>query len=379
MCKCSQENNCSCTKRNVWDKWRLICGIANHSARARARQKDRIQRGKEAQASLGQEGNALYGIFKTPTSLSASLAASTVPWALTNQQMPSAGCRGDRRPLRDGFTNVLSAVSGSSQLPLISQVDGQRVTSSSASIINVEKSRTGNVSYPHRVYTVPGTPVNPTSGSAIPEHGVPGLRNASPSNLFPGESRTIDTGVGKLRKELLTEKSSKVDVRREDTIPSSVTAALQSSSMTSQALRQLLPPLAPGSSFQFGSSGLPNLRAPPLLFEGTRRLFNHSGSATQTQPMNSEPTTQILPQDGGDKGSRALRRGSEEHTNETTGKATRRDPDLQGSLSQLDHAPLCYGRDTYSSGVSVWLSSTQEILKVVYMLFSCFFQVVTRG
>lgn len=278
--------------------------------------------------------------------------------------MPSAGSRGDRRLLRDAFTNVSSAVSGSSQLPLISQVDGQRVTSSSASIINVEKSRTGNVSYPHRVYTVPGTPVNPTPGSATAEHSVPGLRNTGPSNLIPSEPRTIDTGMGKLRKDLSTERTSKVDARRENTTPSSVTAALQSSLMTSQALRQLLPPLAPGSSFQFGSSGLPNLRAPPLLFEGSRRPFNHSGSAAQTQSMNSEPTTQILPQDSGDKGSRALRRGSEEHMNETTGKVTRRDPDLQGSLAQLDNASLPYNRDTYSSGVSVWLSSltsTQEI------------------
>lgn len=112
----------------------------------------------------------------------------------------------------------------------------------------MEQSRNGNVSYPHRVYTVPGTPVGPAG-----EQSLVGSKHLFPSSLLSREQ--IDPDLSILRKQL--DRSSQ-------------------SSFSSQAIRQLLSPAIPGSSGQYGSVGHSTIR--PLLFDSEERVFGNLGN-----------------------------------------------------------------------------------------------------
>lgn len=302
----------------------------NCRVRLRARQKDRILRGKEAQASLAQDGRAPGGTFRSP---------AVTPWSATSQQVSVAGARGEWRPRI--FSSLSKGSSGSPGTSQSSVMTSQVVASSRTFVIDVERNRKGNVSYPHRVYTVPGTPVT-TTPSGTGEQGVTIAKDIVHVEPAPKDSETPASEASRYRGEITLE-GSKVGSRGEMMNPPSVAVSLQAS-LGSQTLRQLMPTLPQGSTFQFGSSGHQNLRPPPLLFESGGRSFSLSGDASQEEAPKVNPLSRPPAQDGGLSEFLELRKGPEERIIQGSGK---------GILQQPEYPQRSYGRESHSTGVRV--------------------------
>ena len=197
------------------------------------------------------------------------------------------------------------------------------------------------MSYPHRVYTVPGTPVTtPPSGTG--EQGVTIAKDIVRVEPAPKESETSASEASRYRGEITLE-GSIVGSRREMMNPPSVATSLQAS-LGSQTLRQLMPTLPQGSTFQFGSSGHQNLRPPPLLFESGGKSFSLSGDASQGEAPKVNPPSRPPAQEGGLSEFLALRKGAEERTIHGSGK---------GTLQQPDCPQRSYARESQSAGVLV--------------------------
>ena len=141
------------------------------------------------------------------------------------------------RPNLQGVHSNGSAKSSATQIPITIDLEDSPRTTPSINIINVEQSRNGNVSYPHRVYTVPGTPVGLAG-----EQSLASSKHLLTSSLLSREQ--IDPDLSLLRKQL--DRGAQ-------------------SSLSSQGIRQLLSPAIPGSSGAYGSVVHSNVR--PLLFE----------------------------------------------------------------------------------------------------------------
>ncbi|XP_024393478.1 protein CHROMATIN REMODELING 4 isoform X4 [Physcomitrium patens] len=198
----------------------------------------------DTQSSFADEGKPVSGSFKTPAS------SSSNPLTTSFSQIAAHETE-ERSPTFQGTHRSSSAKVNTIQTPITIDLEDTPRTMPSISIINVEQSRNGNVSYPHRVYTVPGTPVR-----AAGEQSLVSSKHHVPSPLLSSEQ--IDPDLSTLRKQL-------------DKGPQS--------SLSSQAIRQLLSPAIQGSSGQYGSAGHSNIRS--LVFDGV------SGSRVP-QPVSEE-------------------------------------------------------------------------------------------
>lgn len=202
-----------------------------YSGKVRADDQD-SNLGNVTQLSLAHEGKSVGGSFNTPAST--SLNPPTVSFS---QVAINDGHTEEWTPNLQGVHSNGTAKSGPAQIPITIDLEEAPRTTPSINIINVEESRNGNVSYPHRVYTVPGTPVGP-----VVEELLASSKHLVPSSLLSREQ--IDPDLSMLRKQL--DRGSQ-------------------SSLSSQAIRQLLSPAIQGSSGQYGSVGHSNIR--PLLFD----------------------------------------------------------------------------------------------------------------
>jgi hypothetical protein len=253
--------------------------------------------GNNTQSSrLAHEGRSARSSAPNP------LGASQV---VTSQQIP---IEGDTSKWKPHFSDGTSVIPQSSGLG-----DSQRMKI----IINVEQSRDRNVSYPHRVYTVPGIPVSSLTG---------GEQLLAISKSFGSSSLSrehTDVDLSALRKQFAAEQGSKTG------------------GGSSPAIRQLLPPALPGSRV-FGSgggAGLVHLR-PRLPFEGVGRSFGAS-----------EPASRAFPPDVAVTGSRMHRPGSEERIFDNR----RLDGELQGlagtALPQPELLQRAYPKDGQNSAL----------------------------
>ncbi|KAG0562176.1 hypothetical protein KC19_9G124000 [Ceratodon purpureus] len=196
--------------------------------------------GDDTQLSLAHEGKPVGGSFKTPASTSSNPLSASVSQVATRTE--------ERKPYLQGVHSNGSAKSSATQVPITIDLEDAPRTAPSIHIINVEQSRNGNVSYPHRVYTVPGTPVGPAGEKSLVSSKLP-----VPSSLLSREQ--IDPELSILRKQL--DRSSQ-------------------SGLNSQAIRQLLSPAIQGSSGQYGSVGHTTIRPP--LFDSEERVFGNLGN-----------------------------------------------------------------------------------------------------
>lgn len=238
--------------------------------------------GDGTQLSLAHEEKPGSGSFKTPASTSSNPLAASLSQVATHD-----GHTKERRPKLEGVNSNGSAKSSATQIPITIDLEDAPRTTPSINIINVEQSRNGNVSYPHRVYTVPGTPVG-LAGEQL----LASSKHLVSSPLLSREQ--IDPDLSILRKQL--DRGSQ-------------------SSLSSQAMRQLLSPAIQGSSGQYGSVGHSNIR--PLPFDGV-------------------------------SGSRVPHAGSEERVFGNLGNK-RHDPELQGL--QPDLLQRAYARETQNSAM----------------------------
>lgn len=246
------------------------------------------------------EGKLASASLKTSASSVSNPPASSQ--VASSQQLSHDGDTGKWRPHFHGDGSAISSIG----MPHTTGLgDSQRMTSVNY-VINVEQSRDGNVSYPHRVYTVPGTPVSSLTGG---EQLLAMSKSLSSSSL---SREQIDVDLSALRKQFAAEQSSKTSLA------------------SSQAIRQLLPPTIPGSRVFGATAGLVNLR-PRLPFEGV-------GGRSYGQTGVSEPASRLFPPDVAVIGSRVHRSGSEERIFDSTG-IRRHDAELQGLLSSQAALP----------------------------------------
>jgi hypothetical protein len=300
-------------------------------ARLRARQKDRLLRSRETQAQLAQDEKGTEGSYEPEKS--PALDLDTRPAAGQISLADASG--GPMLPSKEFSTGGRSGLHTSTELSVSTNESKWQ-----AVVINVERSRKGNVSYPQRVYTVPGIPVSHLP--SIP--GKRGLPFPKTYDLAQPLSRELETAASETGRLLGTnhrddtvilERVSEQDFRQEFRRPPSVSATLQAS------LRQLLPQ---SSRFPFGSSQQ-TLRPPPLLFESSGRSFGQSGVAAQSQAALIHLASHEVSPSG-------LPRPVAEEKLHGPGEVLGGLPEFHG-LGSLEYQQRSFGRHPHSTGLSV--------------------------
>lgn len=219
--------------------------------------------GDDFQLNPANDGKPLNTTFKAPASASPNPLASSFFEVATHDDHPEkwkSNCHDD---LLDG-----SAKSSAAQVPVTIDLEDKSRTMPSIYIINVEQSRNGNVSYPYRVYTVPGTPVGP-AGEQLPSTS----KYLVPFSLLSKEQ--IDPDLSILRKRL---------------------GRCSQSSSSSQAIRPLLSPAIPGTCGQHGIGGHTTIRS--VLFDGvagSRAPRAGSEKRVSDNPGNRKPDGEVPP------------------------------------------------------------------------------------
>ncbi|XP_024369738.1 protein CHROMATIN REMODELING 4 isoform X4 [Physcomitrium patens] len=232
--------------------------------RGKFRANDQVSNlGDDFQLNPANDGKPLNTTFKAPASASPNPLASSFFEVATHDDHPEkwkSNCHDD---LLDG-----SAKSSAAQVPVTIDLEDKSRTMPSIYIINVEQSRNGNVSYPHRVYTVPGTPVGP-AGEQLPSTS----KYLVPFSLLSKEQ--IDPDLSILRKRL---------------------GRCSQSSSSSQAIRPLLSPAITGTCGQHGIGGHTTIRS--VLFDGvagSRAPRAGSEKRVSDNPGNRKPDGEVPP------------------------------------------------------------------------------------
>ncbi len=300
-------------------------------ARLRARQKDRLLRSRETQAQLAQDEKGTEGSYEPEKS--PALDLDIRPAAGQISLADASG--GPMLPSKEFSTGARSGLHTSTELSVSTNESKWQ-----AVVINVERSRKGNVSYPQRVYTVPGIPVSHLP--SIPgKRGLPFPKTSDLAQPPSRESETAASDTGRLLgtnhrdDTVILERVLEQDFRQEFRRPPSVSATLQAS------LRQLLPQ---SSRFPFGSSQQ-TLRPPPLLFESSGRSFGQSVVAAQSQAALIHLASHEVSPSG-------LPRPVAEEKLHGPGEVLGGLPEFHG-LGSLEYQQRSFGRHPHSTGLLV--------------------------